>query len=173
MQIFKKLLKNYILSAIIIITLITGISLAQDFYYDNPNWLEPDTTITTTDLWKIIKKDSVSNWDVAKQDSLLYKIREYFKLTWSDTYEWENQKAPATAYIKMILNILLWLVSFISLILVIFAFYLIFAEKWEEWVKKAKKILSSVAIAIILIWLSRIIVNALFTLYSTTAIQNV
>ena len=101
----------------------------------------------TTNIAQGIKENSISDQNsIAKKESILYKIRQYFRLT-GTTYD---NSTPAISYIKMIINLLLGLVSFISLILVIFAFYLIFFEKGEEGVKKAKKILTGVAIAIVI-----------------------
>jgi hypothetical protein len=92
-------------------------------------------------------------------------------LTSSDQYA--SSTSPATDYIKWIMNIALGLVSFVSLILVIYAFYLIFFDKGEEGVKKAKKILTGVAIALVIIGLSRLIVSFFFSIYTTQAVKNV
>jgi hypothetical protein len=138
----------------------------SDFYYDSPT--QSTTTIDTlsseekTSLWEIVKNNTVSdsNNEVI-EDSILYKIRQFFRLTDTDTYD---SQTPATDYVKMLINIALGFVSFIALIMIIFAFYLIFFGKWEENVAKAKKILIGVAIAIFVIWLSWIIVSSLFGL---------
>jgi hypothetical protein len=53
-----------------------------------------------TDLAQVIKDDSVNTEDT----SLLYKIREYFRLTGTTTYD---QDKPATGYINMIINMAL------------------------------------------------------------------
>jgi hypothetical protein len=66
-----------------------------------------------------------------------------------EKYTANQEKAPALAYVKMIINRLLGLVSLISLIMVIMAFYMIFFSKQEESLGKAKKILMRVAIALI------------------------
>ncbi len=118
-----------------------------------------------TDIAQILKDDSINT----KDNSLLYKIRQYFGLTWSDIYD---QDTPATGYVTMIMNMLLWLTSFVSLILVIYAFYLMFFQKQEEWFAKAKKVLMGVAIALVIMWLSRVLVNFFFDLYSTELSKN-
>ena len=71
-----------------------------------------------------------------------------FRLSTSNWYDQEIESAledgrkprMAIAYVKMIMNILLGLVSFISLLLLIYAFYLMFFTEQEEGKAKAKKI---------------------------------
>lgn len=119
-----------------------------------------------TDLAQVIKDDSVNTEDT----SLLYKIRKYFRLTGTTTYD---QDKPATGYINMIINMALWLTSFISLILILFAFYLMFFQKGEEGFTKAKKILIGVAIALVIMALSWLIVSFFFEIYTTQAVKNI
>ncbi|HCB51472.1 TPA: hypothetical protein DEP21_02755, partial [Patescibacteria group bacterium] len=99
------------------------------FYGDEYKGSKTDKAADYTDLAQTIKEDAVQ----ADDSSIIYKIREYFRLTGTDTYD---QDQPAIAYVRMLLNMALGLVSFISLILIIFAFYLIFFDKEEEGVKK-------------------------------------
>jgi|GEM_PF-403003 len=137
---------------------------SDTFYYDNVTQSSNTSSEQKTELAKIIKVDNIDN-----TNSLPSKIRGFFQLK-GTTYD---GKAPATEYVKNLLNIALGLTSFISLILVIFAFYLILFDKGEEGVKKAKKILMGVAIAIALMGLSWIIVSFFFSLYTTEAIKNI
>ncbi len=173
MYIFQKIKKSYLYLSIAIFalflwwnTLFTYWQMDEGFYY----WSEFEGSNLNdnqkTDFAKIIKDDSVNT----KETTLLYKIRQYFRLTWSDTYD---QDKPATWYITMIMNMALWLTSFISLILIIFAFYLMFFQKQEEWFAKAKKILTWVAIALVVMWLSWVIVSFFFEIYSTEAVKNI
>lgn len=118
-----------------------------------------------TELAQVIKDDSINTNDT----TLLYKIRQYFRLTW---WLYDQDKTPATAYINMIINMALWLTSFISLILILFAFYLMFFQKEEEGFEKAKKILIGVAIALVVMALSWLIVSFFFEIYTTQATQN-
>jgi len=137
---------------------------SDSFYYDGVTQDSNTSSDQKTELAKIIKTDNIDN-----TNSLPSKIRGFFQLN-GTSY---NSKAPATAYIKNLLNIALWFVSFISLVLVIFAFYLILFDKGEEGVKKAKKILIGVAIAIALMGLSWILVGFFFNLYSTQVVSNI
>ena len=164
-----KTIKTYILLAAAFI--MGGVALAQTidtnpFYYGNEYKGDNLGEEQKTELAKVVKDDSVNSQDT----TLLYKIRQYFRLTGTTTYD---QDKPAIAYVQMIINMLLGLVSFISFILVIFAFYLIFFNKGEEGVQKAKKILIGVAIALVVMALSRIIVSFFFNLYTTEAIKNI
>lgn len=147
---------------IISILLPISLSYAQNsesfFYGDEYEGTFMDSE-QKTDLAKVIKDDSVNTND----DTLLYKIRKYFRLTGNETYD---QDKPATGYVTMILNMVLWLTSFISLILILFAFYLMFFQKWEKWFAKAKKILIGVAIALVIMALSRLIVSFFFEVYN-------
>lgn len=158
----KKFKLSIILLGIISIILPISFSLAQNsesfFYGDEYEGTFMDSE-QKTDLAKVIKDDSVNTND----DTLLYKIRQYFRLTGNETYD---QDKPATGYVTMILNMVLWLTSFVSLILILFAFYLMFFQKGEEWFAKAKKILIGVAIALVVMALSRLIVSFFFEVYN-------
>ena len=102
--------------------------------------------------------------DTQNDKSLLQRLTDYFRL--SNT-QYDDPNTPATNYVKRILNILLWLVSFLSLVMIIFAFYLIFFSKGEEAVGKAKKILIGVGIALAIMWLSWFIASFFFDIYGT------
>ena len=167
-------IKKYYLYGII---LLTGILLwgsvfitywqgSEWFYYWTEFEWENLNDEQKTDLAKILKDDSINTND----NTLLYKIRKYFRLTGTESYD---QDKPATGYITMIMNMALWLTSFISLVLVIFAFYLMFFQKQEEGFAKAKKILIWVAIALVIMWLSWVIVSFFFEIYSTEAVKNI
>lgn len=153
----------------ITLSITTSISYGQGdewFYYGT----EYEGTMLNdeqkTDLAQVIKDDSVNTEDT----TLLYKIRQYFRLTGTDTYD---QDKPATGYINMIINMALGLTSFISLILILYAFYLMFFEKGEEGFAKAKKILIWVAIALVVMALSWLIVSFFFEIYTTQAVKNI
>ncbi len=145
---------------------IQTVSAQNETFYYGEEYQETSNWEDKTDLAEIMKNDSINT----KETTLLYQIRQYFRLTGNDVYD---QEKPAIAYISMIINMLLWLTSLISLILLIFAFYLIFFQKGEEGVKKAKKILVGIAIALIIMWLSRLIVNFFFEVYTTQAVKNI
>ncbi len=158
-----------IITMTMIIWISTTVSYGQSdegFYYWTEYQGENLNEEQKTDLAQVIKDDSINT----KETTLLYKIRQYFRLTGSETYD---QEKPAIAYINMIINMALGLTSFISLILIIFAFYLMFFQKGEEGFTKAKKILIGVAIALVVMALSWLIVSFFFQIYSTEAIKNI
>lgn len=149
------MIKKYIFTfTILVLGFIYSNSYAQDFFYEIENG---DPGQDTTEIAKIINKE----W-IQQQNSIMYKLREAFKLTGSD-YNKSEQKA--FDYIKKIINIALGLVSFVSLILIIYGFYLMFFSQQEEWFTKAKKIFKWVLIAIAIMWLSYFIVAMLFFIY--------
>ena len=65
-------------------------------------------------------------------------------------------------YLKTVVNLLLWFVTFIALILIIYAFYMIFFKKDEAGITTAKQIIKWVIIAILIIGFSWIIVSFLY-----------
>ncbi len=110
----------------------------------------------------IVKEDTQS------QTSLLQRLSDYFRVSGTE-YNPDGTPVtdPATRYVKRILNMLLWLVSFLSLVMIIFAFYLIFFSKGEEAVGKAKKILIGVGVALAIMGLSWFIASFFFDIYKT------
>lgn len=138
----------------------------EGFYYGTEYQGENLNDEQKTDLAQVIKDDSINT----EETTLLYKIRQYFRLTGTETYD---QEKPAIAYINMIINMALGLTSFVSLILILFAFYLMFFQKGEEGFAKAKKILIWVAIALVVMALSRLIVSFFFEIYTTQATKNI
>jgi len=151
MNIIKKIIFTTILTIWIAIWF-QSIWSAQNFYY---NYDEASSVWNETDIWKIIKTDTIN-----QNDSALNKLLKLFKLSETDRYNSGTSKA--IYYAKMIINLLLSLVSLIALIMLIYAFYLMFFSKQESGMTKAKQILKWVAIAITIMWLSRFIVSFIF-----------
>jgi len=152
----KNLIKIWLLFVLFFIW-IAWVNAAEEFPYD------VDMTNTSNsdnlNIGNIVKTDAIQ-----ADDSLLNKLYWLFWLQWSTYQQWNNK---AEYYIKMVLNMILWLVSFISFILIIYAFYLIFFVKQEEWVAKARKILIGVFVALAIMWLSWLIVSLIFDIYQT------
>ena len=125
-----------------------------DYYDDFPYKIDGGNDNLNTNIGELVK-DQVedNNW-------LLQKIINLFGIDDNDWYdEWTSK---ALYYVRSIINLLLWLVSLISLIMVIYAFYMIFFIKDWAWITKAKQILKWVAIAMVIMWLSRLIVSFIF-----------
>ena len=151
------MLKKILLYCLILFWVTTTIVYAWDFYYDyeaTSPWTD------TTEIAKIIDNDAVE-----KQSSVLYKIRKMFWLTWWLYSKDDNN--VAINYIKKLMNMALWFVSFIALVVTLYAFYLMFFSKQEEWMEKAKSILKWVAIAIAVMWLSYFIVSFIIYIYTS------
>ena len=129
----------------------------ESFPYDINSTTQLKWDNETVDLAQVIKTDSLT-----PSNSIMTRLRDFFRLSWT---QYDKTGAKATDYIKRVLNILLGLISFIALILIIYAFYLIFFSKWEDGVAKAKKILIWVAIALVVMGLSRFIVSFFFNVF--------
>lgn len=153
--------KKIIILTLTLLTLITGYAVYGQFdntepFYDVSRMTDPDED--TLDI-----ANTIQIGELESSDSTFSQIRNFFGLG-----QYSQEERPALAYIQIIINRLLGLVSFVSLIMVIFAFYLIFFSKQEEGVGKAKKMLMGVAIALAVMGLSRLIVSYFFNLYSIT-----
>lgn len=155
-------MKKILFSLLLIIWLTWFVVKWEDFYYDvSKDWnVVKDFDNESLDIWAVITDDAVS-----PDSSVLQRLLSVFKLKWSNRYD-NNWELKAFAYIKMIVNFLLALVSLIALILTIYGFYLMFFSGQDEWLKKAKKILTWVAIALAIMWLSRFIISFLFYVYN-------
>lgn len=147
----KKIFKIWLLSLIITVFAFLFVN-AEDFFYENN--INNTTYSDTLELWEIVKWDAI----LANQ-SLLDRL---FSVFWLDSATYLQWPDKAEYYIKMIINMILWLVSLVSLVLIIYAFYLILFVKQEEWVAKARKIIIWVFIALFIMWMSRIIVSFIF-----------
>lgn len=73
----------------------------------------------------------------------------------------------ALIYVRTIINLLLWLTSFVALIIVIYTFYLMFFSDDAKWMETVKKNLKWVAIALVILGFSRVIVSFIFNFYKT------
>lgn len=149
----------------LLIAAMTMISFAyaqtESFPYDIPSQTQISSQDEPTDISQIIKDDSLT-----PSNSIMNRLTNFFRVS-GTSYNPDNTGNPAINYIKWILNMVLALVSFVALVLIIFAFYLIFFGKADDAVKKAKKILTWVAIALAIMWLSRLIVSFFFNVFTT------
>jgi hypothetical protein len=119
-------------------------SQESDFPYSEWRWSATD------DIWSYVK----------------YKW-------WSSTSLWKRilnaewiRERNAWYYIRNIINWFLWFLWFIAMIMIIYSFYMIlFSEKWEDDYNKAIKYLWKATMAIFMIWLSRLFVWWVFTVF--------
>lgn len=155
-----------ILGGMFAITLITpGVSLGQLSEVDSafPYQIQGEDYVPVTDATTEIATDIIKP-DTHEETSILKRLTDFFRLSGTSYDTWTSK---ALNYVKRILNILLWLVSFLSLVMIIFAFYLIFFSKGEEAVTKARKILIGVGIALAIMGLARFITSYFFDIYTT------
>ena len=134
----------------------------EDFYYandkevfNNRKWGNMDT-----DFWLTIKNNSVD-----PENSLLNRALKIFNL---DNEERYSGPKKALAYTIYLLNYALWFVAFIALCLLMYSFYCVVVGN-EKQIDKAKAYMKWIAIAIIVMWLSRLIVSLIFWLYDDVA----
>jgi len=108
-----------------------------------------------TDLWNCISLKE-------KDDTIIVRLLWVF---WLDNDTGRDHKF--IDYAKAIVNMALWLVSFIALAMSIYTFYMMFFSENEAWIKKAKWNLIGIFIALGIIWLAWIIVSFIFRLYQS------
>ena len=164
-----KLIKNLILSSFIVAvcTMLIWISNAgfnpiwqgNEFpYNDWSERIESSEDPYKIDYWEMIKDNAVEN------DGLLKSLLAVFKL---DNERYTGPK-KALAYAIFLLNYALWFVAFVALCLLIYSFYCVVV--WDQkQVDKAKSYLKGIAVAIIVMWLSWLIVSLIFRLYDDIA----
>ena len=147
---------------------LSTLSFAQDlewsknFYYGNttPVSIEVDAVTDTENIPEMIRQ-----WSVKADKTLLNSLLSIF-------WFWENEnnnvytgEGKALIYIRFIINLLLWLVSFIALVMIIYSFYLMFFTENTQGMETVKKNLKGVAIALVVLGLSWIIVSFIFNFY--------
>ena len=125
------------------------------FHYDN-TYVSPDSN--KTDL-----QDKVDIGKENPEKSIMIKILEIFWLNTS-AFGWDHKFIN---YVRAILNMALWLLSFIALIMVIYTFYTMFFSKDDKSFGKAKWNLVGIFIALAIIWLARLIVSFIFRWYQS------
>lgn len=124
----------------------------ESFPYDSD-----DTDFTdwkTTDS-RVLLKESTT---LLEEQMEAQNLGEYISTEWA----W-------LTYIKNIINFFLTLLWLIATIIIIYGFYLMVVPWWksDEQLKTAKKYVKIATIAIIMIWLSRLIVQFIFEIYNT------
>lgn len=151
MTFIKKILFWLIVSVWSLATMSLAQSSDEYFFYGDEFVDEPTTNIQTT-----IKEDIVD-----ANDGVVKGILRLFNLEWFITLS----DASALEFTKYIINIALWLISFIALIVILYGFAQIFFAKDDEWLSKAKNIVKWAAIAIAIIAVSWFLVTFLFNIY--------
>lgn len=146
----KKLMKIIILTIIWWIITIWKSFAIEDFPY---SWI---------DIWWDQDTEFASDLkgNIADSNNWFYKLFHLFMP--NDSMYWSDTNPSFLFYLKTIVNLLLSFVSLIALILMIYAFYMIFFKKDEAGFSTAKQMIKWIVIALVIIWLSWIIVSFLF-----------
>ena len=126
---------------------------AENFPYSNGN--DP-----VTDNVDLNFSETLKSW-LQDDQNILSRLLWYFMPN-SAIYMSDNWHPSILTYLKSIVNLLLSFVSLIALILLIFAFYMIFFRKDDAGVKTAIQMIKWIVIALVIIWLSWIIVSFLY-----------
>jgi len=120
----------------------------------------------TNNQAKLPECDSTNIWDCVsvkqEDDTIILKLLGVF---WLDNDTGRDHKF--IDYARAIINMALWLVSFIALIMSIYTFYMMFFSENEAWIKKAKWNLVGIFIALGVLWLAWIIVSFIFRRYQS------
>lgn len=155
--------------------IILGISLlslfiwSQSFWIDNLWWwlLKSDSSFPyNSENSNYSKSDTTDSQKLLEwSDNLIQKQMDSFWLS-----DYKNTEWAGLVFVKKIINFLLALLWVIATIIIIYWFYLMVVPwgKSDEQLKNAKKYIKISVIAIVMIWLSRLIVQFIFNIYSIT-----
>ena len=165
-----KIIKNIILSICVIIWFIWvfqtqarywwagGTQLSTDFPWD-PNHQVQTKCDWNTDLGNCYSIKEDEKW---WNETILRRLLEVFGLKKD-----KNNDLKFIDYLKAIINLALWLVSFIALVMTIYTFYLMIFSQNEKGIEKAKWNLIGIFIALAIIWLAWLIVSLIFRRYQS------
>ena len=168
-----KILFKYMLGISILIFTCCGISQALSYgdgehdlgkdlpYIKNVSSIENLKCDWNTDLWNCTSINEDRRNDSDTHDTILRRLLKQF---WLDYSKWKDLKF--IDYLRAIINIALWLLSFVALIMIIYTLYMIFFSKDDVWVNKAKENLTWIFIALAIVWLAWIIISFIFRLYN-------
>ena len=150
----KTIVYSIIITAFICLWFCQSFPSSNDYFPYSETNIPETTNPIDTDINTIITDDIQDN------NNWLNRLLNLFMPN-SAMYD-EGNWPSILFYLKTLVNLLLSFVGLIALILVIYAFYMIFFKKDEAGYKAAIQIIKWVAIALFIIWLSRIIVSFLF-----------
>jgi hypothetical protein len=116
--------------------------------------------------------DETNLWDCisVNENNNTIKVRLLW-VFWLDNDTWKDHKF--IDYARAIMNMALWLVSFIALAMSIYTFYMMFFTENEAWIKKAKWNLTGIFIALAVIWLAWLIVSFIFRWYESNRLGKI
>jgi len=162
---FRRIIKNG-LSALIIcsisipyLCLWLGGSSSTDFPYTE-EWVNKLECDGNTNLWDCtsVRQDDNDEWN----ETIIRRLLWVFGLKKD-----KNNDLKFLDYARAIINMALWLISFIALIMTIYTFYMVIFSDNEAGIKKAKWNLVGIFIALGIIWLAWLIVSFIFRWYKS------
>ncbi|MEF2175449.1 MAG: hypothetical protein V3575_03160 [Candidatus Absconditabacteria bacterium] len=119
-----------------------------------------------SDDMNFTKSDSTDSEKLLQgSDNLIQEQMESFGLS-----EYTETQGAGLVFVKKVINFLLALLGVIATMIIIYGFYLIVIPggKSDEQLKNAKKYIKISVVAIVMIGLSRLIVQFIFNIYSVT-----
>ncbi len=144
---------KYMLSILVLAVSVHTVSAEATFPYgeqvDSQYYSEESTNTNA-----LLKQHTTTD-----KDSLLNKLLAMYGL---DDYNGEDK---AIHFVKGIINLLLSLASFVVFVWLIYGFYMMFFSEHEEGMDRARKIIKMTFIALLLIGVSRLLVNFFFYLF--------
>ncbi len=129
---------------------------SEEFYYNNFDTDAPSTTI---------QRDILAEQVTSPADGILQKTLSLFGLS-----QYIANDRSALTYVEHIVNIMLWLTSFIAFVIILYGFWEIIFAKDDEGINKARKTVIGSAAAIAIIAVSRFIVIFIFDTYKAVSI---
>jgi hypothetical protein len=141
----------------VVMLVVSCISYAfeTEFYFTDRNYTAIPKNEWSTYIWWILKSGTVAN------QSLTVRLIQRF---YDPNFD-PNITQPALYYIKFLIDVAISLVAFIALCFLIYYLYIIFFSDRDEGIANAKWYALNAFIAIILIWLSWMIVSFGFYIY--------
>lgn len=119
------------------------------FYYSNADF---------SDIIGWGNKIIYCQWDSCWLDKWVDLVRE-------ELDDWIRKDEKASVYIQQVVVYILWFVTLIAVLYIIYAWFMILTSAWDtDKREKQKKILISVFIWILVIWLSYAIVNFIISI---------
>lgn len=117
-----------------------------------------------TEMGTVFDKTVINPVTQTQQDSVLYQL---LKLAGVEQYVRTWWDMPAIAYVQMLINLFLGLASFVALIIIVFWFYqMMFASDQAAEFGKAQSKVRGAAIAFLILAVSWIALNFMFTFFS-------
>lgn len=158
-MIFHSMLKKIFLSVCLSLGFVAMMPVFAQNTFPYADTTENIKKESTVDLKKDIKAGVVDD-----KNSVLNQLLKVFGI---DNIPGADSKQPATNYVRMLMNIVLGLASFVALVMLIMAFYNMFFSDQEKGADSARKTILGVTYAIFILGLSWFIISFIFNIFNT------